>query len=182
MHTGPPQHDGAEPPPSGERLEASATVQDPVHAPVATEAPVAPGRVARRRQERKERRAKRAKGPLGFLKELPVLLLVAFVLALLIKTFLVQAFYIPSASMENSLLAGDRVLVNKLVYRFHPPRRGDIIVFEEPHPVTEPDRGPFSAFVHWLTEGLGVSSDPEKDFIKRVIALPGETVMSACEK
>jgi signal peptidase I len=176
MQTGPSEHDGAEPPPTSERLEARAAIDDPAHAAVTTEAPVTPGRVARRRQERKERRAKRAKGPLSFLKELPVLLLVAFVLALLIKTFLVQAFYIPSASMENTLLVGDRVLVNKLVYRFHPPERGDIIVFEEPHPVDEPDRNPFSAFVHWLTEGLGVSSNPEKDFIKRVIALPGETI------
>src|SRR5690242_7130800 len=76
----------------------------------------------------------RSKGTLAFLRELPVLLVVAFVLALVIKTFLVQAFYIPSASMENTLQIGDRVLVNKLVYHFHPPRRGDIIVFEDPHP------------------------------------------------
>jgi signal peptidase I len=118
----------------------------------------------------------KTRGPLGFLTELPVLLLVAFVLALLIKTFLIQAFYIPSESMEPTLEVGDRVLVNKVVYHLHPPRRGDVIVFADPNPEPVPDRNPLSAFWHWLTEGLGVSTSPEKDFIKRVIGLPGETV------
>jgi signal peptidase I len=116
------------------------------------------------------------RGPLAFLTELPVLLLVAFVLALLIKSFLLQAFYIPSESMEPTLEVGDRVLVNKVVYRLHPPRRGDVVVFADPDPEPAPDRNPVSAFWHWLTEGLGVSTSPEKDFIKRVIGLPGETV------
>ena len=79
------------------------------------------------------RSEKNASG-LAFLRELPVLLLIAFLLALLIKTFLVQAFYIPSESMEPTLKVGDRVLVNKVVYHLHPPRRGDIIVFSDPHP------------------------------------------------
>jgi len=116
------------------------------------------------------------KSRFGFLKELPALLLVAFVLALIIKTFLVQAFYIPSGSMENTLLIGDRVLVNKVTYHFHDPRRGDIIVFADPHPAAGLHRSLPSAFWHWLTEGLGVSNSPDKDFIKRVIGLPGETV------
>jgi signal peptidase I len=116
------------------------------------------------------------KGPLAFLGELPVLLLVAFFLALLIKTFLVQAFYIPSESMVPTLNVGDRVLVNKVVYHIHSPRRGDIIVFSDPHPAVETHRNPASAFLHWLTEGLGVSTSPDKDFIKRVVGLPGEEV------
>jgi signal peptidase I len=125
----------------------------------------------------KHRPAERAKasGPLAFFRELPGLILVAFILALLIKTFLVQAFYIPSQSMEPTLLVGDRVLVNKFIYAFREPRRGEIIVFENPR-LDEPDRGPLSSFWHWIIEGVGVSSDPEKDFIKRVIALPGETI------
>jgi signal peptidase I len=125
----------------------------------------------------KHRLAERAKpsGPLAFFRELPGLILIAFVLALLIKTFLVQAFYIPSQSMEPTLLVGDRVLVNKFIYGFREPRRGEIIVFENPR-LDEPDRNPLSAFWYWIIEGLGVSSDPEKDFIKRVIALPGETI------
>jgi signal peptidase I len=115
-------------------------------------------------------------GAFGFAKELPFLLLVAFALALLIKTFLMQAFFIPSESMQNTLNPGDRVLVNKVVYHLHPPRRGDIIVFSDPNPVAQGHRNAIQAFWHWLTEGLGVSTSPEKDFIKRVIGLPGETL------
>jgi len=122
------------------------------------------------RHERQE-----SSGPMGFLRELPVLLLIAFVLALLIKTFLVQAFFIPSVSMDPTLKVGDRVLVNKLTYRFHEPGRGDVIVFQDPNapPI---HRNPVSAFAHWVTDGLGLTTSPDKDFIKRVIGLPGETV------
>jgi signal peptidase I len=84
-----------------------------------------------------------------------VLLVLALVAALLIKTFLVQAFYIPSGSMQPTLKKGDRVLVNKLAYRLGDPHRGDVVVFERPP--SEPD-----------TE--------IKDLIKRVIGLPGETI------
>src|ERR1700677_1437440 len=66
----------------------------------------------------------------SFLRELPVLIVVALVLALLIKSFVIQAFYIPSASMENTLEIGDRVLINKIVYHVRPIHRGDIIVFD----------------------------------------------------
>ncbi|HEY1331672.1 MAG TPA: signal peptidase I [Actinomycetota bacterium] len=121
------------------------------------------------------RKTSKAKGALSFAKELPVLLVLAFLLALLIKSFLLQAFYIPSASMEPTLMIGDRVLVNKVVYHFHPPRRGDIIVFEDPHGVTV-HRNPVSAFVHWITEGLGASQSPDMDFIKRVIGEPGDRI------
>ena len=113
---------------------------------------------------------------LQFLTELPGLILMAFVLALLIKTFLVQAFFIPSGSMEPTLMPNDRVLVLKVPYYFHDPRRGDIIVFEDPDPSHEPDRGVVGGFFHWMFEGLGVQRPDNEDFIKRVIGLPGETV------
>jgi len=113
---------------------------------------------------------------LGFFRELPGLLILALILALVIKTLLIQAFYIPSGSMEHTLDIGDRVLVNKVVYHIHPPRRGDIIVFSEPHPLPQPHQSWLSAFAHWLTDGLGVTQSPNKDFIKRVIGLPGNTV------
>jgi signal peptidase I len=122
------------------------------------------------------RKPTRRGGAFGFVQELPFLLIVAFALALLIKTFLVQAFFIPSESMQNTLNPGDRVLVNKVVYHLHHPRRGDIIVFSDPNPAPHGHRNPASAFWHWLTEGLGVTTSPEKDFIKRVIGLPGETL------
>src|SRR5215813_8374735 len=62
-------------------------------------------------------------------QELPLLLIVAFCLAVLIRTFLLQAFYIPSSSMETTLLVGDRVLVNKIVYDMRDPTRGEVVVF-----------------------------------------------------
>ena len=113
--------------------------------------------------------------------ELPGLILIAFILALLIKTFLFQAFYIPSGSMEPTLhgctgCTGDRILVDKIPYYFHDPRRGDIIVFSDPHPTAQPDRGVVGGFFHWLFEGLGVQHPSNEDFVKRVIGLPGDTV------
>jgi signal peptidase I len=113
---------------------------------------------------------------LQFLGELPGLILMAFVLALLIKTFLVQAFFIPSGSMEPTLMPGDRVIVVKVPYYFHDPQRGDVIVFEDPDPSKQPDRGVVGGFFHWLVQGLGAAPPDNEDFIKRVIGLPGETV------
>jgi signal peptidase I len=81
----------------------------------------------------------------------------ALIVALLVKTFLIQAFYIPSLSMYSTLDKGDRVLVNKLSYHLHDVHRGDIVVFERPKNV--PDTG-------------------IKDLIKRVVGLPGETIES----
>jgi signal peptidase I len=85
-----------------------------------------------------------------------VIIAAALVVALVIKTFLFQAFFIPSESMEPTLRPGDRVLVNKLSYHFHPIHRGDVVVFKRP---------PAEA------------ADPTiKDLIKRVIGLPGDTI------
>jgi signal peptidase I len=127
-----------------------------------------PGRSEEPTEAEPERR-----GPLAFLRELPVLIILAFALAIVLKTFVVQAFYIPSASMEPTLLPGDRVLVNKVLYH---PHRGDIIVFEDPHPGPEPDRGVIGGIVHWLSQGLGFSQPANEDFIKRIVGLPGETL------
>jgi signal peptidase I len=109
----------------------------------------------------------------GFFRELPVLVVLAFLLAILLKTFVVQAFYIPSGSMETTLMPGDRVLVEK---PFFHPRRGDIIVFQDPDPAPEPDRGLVGGVLHWLSEGVGFTQPPDEDFIKRVIGLPGDVV------
>src|ERR1700693_3738064 len=92
-------------------------------AAVGTDIDVAPVAASGSQAPAATRAAKRKRSGLSFLQELPFLLLVAFVLALLIKTFLVQAFYIPSESMEPTLHIGDRVLVNKVVYHLHSPRR-----------------------------------------------------------
>ena len=114
-------------------------------------------------------------------QELPLLLLVAFCLAVLIRTFLVQAFYIPSGSMENTLLVGDRVLVNKVVYDMRDPVRGEIVVFRGTDTwapeVTEPLSQTFGAKLgRTVGDLIGISRPGERDFIKRVIALPGDKV------
>jgi signal peptidase I len=106
----------------------------------------------------------------------PFLVLVALGVAILIKTFLVQAFYIPSESMVPTLEIGDRVFVNKLAYDIGDIGRGDVIVFENPDPAEVPDRGVVGGFLHWLGEGIGVARPENEDFIKRAIGLPGETI------
>ena len=111
----------------------------------------------------------------SFLRELPALVLLALVLAIVIKTFLVQAFYIPSESMVPTLHVGDRVLVNRLAYRFGDIERFDIVVFSDPNPPPGEDRGVIGDVVHWLGEGTGIAKPAQEDVIKRVIALPGET-------
>lgn len=116
----------------------------------------------------------------GFMHELPVLIILALALAIIMKTFLLQAFFIPSGSMEPTLhgctgCTGDRVIVNKLAYRFRQPERGEIIVF-----IAEKDRTPKGLVAKvrgFLFEGIGVTRPPgETDYIKRVIGLPGETI------
>ncbi len=120
----------------------------------------------------------------GFLRGLPSLVLIAIVLAFLIKTFLIQVFYIPSGSMQPTLHLNDRVIVSKLQYDFRDPRRFEVIVFSNPNGRAV-DRGPIGGFFHWLAQGFGISksveascgdTNPDEDFIKRVIGLPGETV------
>lgn len=114
-------------------------------------------------------------------QELPLLLVVAFCLAVLIRTFVVQAFYIPSKSMEKTLLVGDRVLVNKVVYDMRDPLRGEIVVFRGTDnwapEVTEPISNAFGAKLgRTIGDLVGVSRPGERDFIKRVIGLPGDKV------
>lgn len=119
---------------------------------------------------------KRRHPALTFLGELPGLILMAFALALLIKSTLLQAFWIPTGSMEPTLVRGDRVIVAKVPYYFDDPQRGDVIVFEEPDPAKEPERGVLGAITHWLGQGLGFSPPDHPDYIKRVIGEPGDVV------
>jgi len=118
-----------------------------------------------------------ARDPAGrFWRELPILLIAAVVIAVLIKTFLIQAFFIPSISMTPTLQKGDRILVCRICVRLTGVDRGDVIVFSDPHPTSAPDRGPIGGALHWLGEGLGVSQPENEDFVKRVIGLPGDVV------
>ena len=116
------------------------------------------------------------------LRELPVLIVVAFAAALLIKTFLLQAFYIPSASMEDTLRKGDRVLVEKLSYRLGEPERGDVVVFEKDLAVVTDPAAPEVNEPFWIDiaeaiKGLfGFPTGTSQDFIKRVIGVEGDHV------
>lgn len=114
----------------------------------------------------------------SFWRELPVLIVIAFVVALLIKTFVLQAFYIPSASMEPTLAVGDRVLVEKVSYRFSSPGRGDVIVFEKDLPTLAPveDQPFWTDIVDGIKGLFGFPTGDSQDFIKRVIAVAGDTV------
>ncbi|MDL4774993.1 MULTISPECIES: signal peptidase I [Thermomonosporaceae] len=119
----------------------------------------------------------------SFWKEMPVLIAVAVVLALVIKAFAVQAFYIPSGSMRGTLEINDRVLVSKIDYRVHDIRRGDIIVFNgvdswTPEVPGQKPRNLFSKALHQVGGAFGVTSG-ETDFIKRVIARGGDRVSCA---
>lgn len=97
----------------------------------------------------------------SFWRELPILLGVAIVVAIVVRAFLVQTFWIPSASMQNTLDIEDRVLVNKVVYHLRSPHRGEIIVFRAP--------------MSWR------SSPEDKDFIKRVIGVGGDHIVCCDE-
>ena len=114
----------------------------------------------------------------SFWRELPVLVVIAFIVALLIKTFLLQAFYIPSASMEPTLVEGDRVLVEKVGYRFGEPHRGQVVVFEKEFATLAPEEDdPFWEDIGSALKGLfGFPTGGTQDFIKRVMAVEGDTI------
>ncbi|MEU8925104.1 signal peptidase I [Kitasatospora sp. NPDC048545] len=121
--------------------------------------------------------------PRSFWKELPILVGIALILALVIKTFFVQAFSIPSESMQDTLQVGDRVLVDKLTPWFGAePERGEVVVFHDPGGwlSDEPTSQSSNSFLRGVQDVLGfvglMPSANEKDLIKRVIAVGGDTV------
>lgn len=109
----------------------------------------------------------------SFLLELPGLLLAALLVAILIKTFVIQPFYIPSESMLPTLEINDRVMVSKLSYRLGDIDRGDLVVFE-----TGPDvRLSFpEAAIQAVLDALGIRTSGREDLIKRVVAVEGDEV------
>src|ERR1039457_297970 len=130
------------------------------------------------------------RGRWSFLTEMVVLFAVALTIALLIKTFVVQAFFIPSDSMENTLLIGDKVLVYKIVYRIRPISRGDVVVFNgagswlAPTNSAPPSHNPVARLYDvtlgpLLTsvKGLFGTAPGQTDYIKRVIGIPGDHVI-----
>ncbi len=111
----------------------------------------------------KEKIVKSTPQPKGRLRENIEAILVAVVLAMLIRTFIVQAFKIPSGSMKNTLLIGDHILVNKFIYGVKIPFLGATLI-----PIKTPHRGDIVVFEY--------PKDPSKDFIKRVVGVAGDEV------
>ena len=131
-------------------------------------------------------RANRSDSAKSFAKEVPFLVIVAMVAAFLVRTFVFQAFYIPSPSMGcagcpvHTLEIDDKIVVSKLSYRLHDPRRGDVVVFDCP-PAAQCQDTPQTGNVarralSWFGQRIGLVPPSTEDYIKRVIALPGETV------
>ena len=126
----------------------------------------------------------RNKGSL--LKELPVLVVVALVVSLLIKTFLVQFFYIPSGSMENTLQVKDRVAVNKLPFLSKDINRGDVVVFRDPDnwlpQITDYGTNKYVAKAKGALVAVGVLPNPAKQYlVKRVVGVAGDHIV-CCTK
>lgn len=129
-----------------------------------------------RLRDKSREEEQRTKAHRSFWRELPVLVLIALVVAVLIKTFLFQAFFIESGSMTETLIEGDRVMVNKLSYRFGDPDPGDVIVFDPPPSEGEVrDENLAQSVLRNIAESVGLSQ-PSSEFIKRVIAVEGQTI------
>lgn len=109
----------------------------------------------------------------SFLFELPGLMVGALLIAVILKTFVVQPFWIPSESMRETLQVGDRVLVWKPAYQFGEIERGDVVVFRRG---ADDDLSIPETVVRSILEALGIQSPGSEDLIKRVIGLPGDTV------
>ena len=116
-----------------------------------------------------------------FIRDLLVIFVVALLISFLIKTFLVRSFYIPSGSMETTLLVNDRIIVNQLEPKLIPITRGDVVVFRDPGgwllPQAPLEQNPVVAAVDWVMAAVGLAAPDSNDhLIKRVIGLPGDHV------
>jgi signal peptidase I len=135
------------------------------------------------RKSRKADRGRRRKAPWW---ELPLLVAIAIVVAVLVKTFVVQPFYIPSESMEKTLhgcagCSGDRILVNKPIYDLRDPHPGDVVVFHAPpgwdqEPASRPPGNPVVRVIRGFGQLVGFVPPDGLVLVKRVIAVGGETV------
>jgi signal peptidase I len=119
-------------------------------------------------------------------RELAIIAATALVISFVIKTFVAQAFWIPSGSMENTLVYGDRVMVSKIQAGPLEAQRGDIVVFEDPGgwlpQVQPPDRGPVMNTVMGALQFVGVAPAAEGNhLIKRIIGMPGDRVVCCGE-
>jgi signal peptidase I len=136
---------------------------------------------AHRAPSRRRRKRATTKKPRPFWLESLFLVVVALLIAVTVHTFFFQAFYIPSGSMENTLHINDRVLVNRLSYKVGHIQRGQVVVFNgvdswTPEAAVAPPSNPVARVARDITGFLGFSAGGDKDFIKRVIGIPGDRI------
>lgn len=110
-------------------------------------------------------------------RELPVLILIAIVIAFLLRSLVVQVFYIPSSSMEPTLQVNDRIAVEKLSYRFRDVTAGDVVVFDSGTPVANDPAPLIIRAVRGVGQVLGVVPTSARDYVKRVIAVGGDEIV-----
>ncbi|PPH96022.1 signal peptidase I [Rathayibacter sp. AY1D1] len=125
---------------------------------------------------------RRRHGALLFLRDVVVIVLVAVLVSSLVKTFLVRSFYIPSSSMNNTLVQDDRIIVNELVPDVVPLSRGDVIVFKDPggwlQPVPQAEDTSIAGLFENTLQAVGLAPEETNDhLIKRLIGLPGDHVV-----
>ncbi|MGP4017873.1 signal peptidase I [Saccharopolyspora sp. 5N708] len=158
----------------------SGSAEDPHDAEHRSGAPSESGDGSHRRKPKGKKKG-------SFWRELPILIVTALVLTVLIQAFLARVYVIPSQSMEQTLHGctgcnNDRVLVDKVSYRFTDPEPGDVVVFRGPQPwvqnefETEETTNPVAKALQGAASLLGFGAPDEKDFVKRVIAVGGQTV------
>ncbi|QIM16738.1 signal peptidase I [Leucobacter insecticola] len=127
------------------------------------------------------RRRHRRGGLFGFLRDLIIILVVAFLVSFLLKTFLVRSFYIPSPSMEQTLMVNDRILVNQLVPDVVGVQRGDIVVFKDPGGWLHPSGNLPPQGFEKVLQAVGLAADTSDEYVvKRVIGIGGDRV-SCCD-
>jgi signal peptidase I len=147
---------------------ASPTTPEDSEVAVSEEVPTAPSR---------------GRGVKLFLRDLLIILVAALVISFLIKTFLIRSFYIPSESMEPTLVTNDRILVNELVPSLVPLQRGDVVVFRDPggwleHAFVPDTRSDAQKAVDEVLGFVGLAApDSDEHLIKRIIGLPGDEVV-----
>ena len=135
------------------------------------------------RSDRLESETRRKKRGVGlFLRDLVIIFVVALLISFMIKTFLIRSFYIPSGSMEQTLLLNDRIILNQLQPGLFPVEHGDVVVFRDPGgwlpPQLPVEQNAIVAGIDWILSVVGLSAPDSNDhLIKRVIGLPGDHVV-----
>jgi signal peptidase I len=170
--------------PTGEQVPDPVEKAAPVETPAVDDS-AAQSDAIEKAPVKKSKKEKKKSGPVRALVETVVIIAVALAAAVLIRLFLVQAFYVPSGSMENTLLPSDRIVASKITTHFTGVQRGQVVVFKDPGgwlPAPGPAPSGFSGALHSLFTFVGLlPSDSGNDLVKRVIGVGGDRIV-CCDK